>query len=81
MSLCIFGCKFKYKLYFRENDRLKEQLRKYMSAVESGIAMKTGSGDSEEVTQYERKLVQVYIVIYCSSLQYFWQILLKFTLS
>ncbi|KAI5633056.1 RUN domain-containing protein [Phthorimaea operculella] len=43
----------------KENDRLKEQLRHYMSAVEMGIALKTGNGDNEEVTQYEKKLVQV----------------------
>ncbi|KAL4702542.1 hypothetical protein ACJJTC_001427, partial [Scirpophaga incertulas] len=43
-----------------ENDRLKEQLRKYMSAVEVGKALKNDSSNSrEEVTQYERKLVQV----------------------
>ncbi|XP_045519198.1 sorting nexin-29-like isoform X2 [Pieris brassicae] len=43
----------------RENDKLKEQLRNYMSAVEMGKAMKTSNGQDEEVTQYERKLVQV----------------------
>ncbi|XP_049867283.1 sorting nexin-29-like isoform X2 [Pectinophora gossypiella] len=43
----------------KENDRLKEQLRHYMSAVEMGIALKSGNGDNEEVTQYEKKLVQV----------------------
>lgn len=30
-----------------------------MSAVEIGIAMKTGDASNEEVSQYERKLVQV----------------------
>ncbi|XP_063821705.1 sorting nexin-29 [Ostrinia nubilalis] len=43
----------------KENDRLKDQLRNYMSAVEMGKALKSGSGDSEEVSLYERKLVQV----------------------
>ncbi|KAG6449518.1 sorting nexin-29 [Manduca sexta] len=50
----------------KENDRLKEQLRHYMSAVEMGIALKSGTStekinnqDSDEVNQYERKLVQV----------------------
>ncbi|XP_045484867.1 sorting nexin-29 [Pieris rapae] len=43
----------------RENDKLKEQLRNYMSAVEMGKAMKTSNGEDEEITQYERKLVQV----------------------
>lgn len=36
-----------------------------MSAVEMGMALKSGSGDSEEVSQYERKLVQVHN--YCQS--------------
>ncbi|XP_047021588.1 sorting nexin-29-like isoform X2 [Helicoverpa zea] len=43
----------------KENDRLKEQLRQYMSAVEIGKALKLDGGDSAEVDQYERKLVQV----------------------
>ncbi|XP_026742718.1 sorting nexin-29-like [Trichoplusia ni] len=43
----------------KENDRLKEQLRNYMSAVELGKALKGDNGDSSEVDQYERKLVQV----------------------
>ncbi|CAH0604641.1 unnamed protein product [Chrysodeixis includens] len=43
----------------KENDRLKEQLRHYMSAVELGKALKRDNGDSSEVDQYERKLVQV----------------------
>ncbi|CAK1552091.1 unnamed protein product [Leptosia nina] len=43
----------------KENDRLKEQLRNYMSAVEMGKAMKTHNGQDEEITQYEKKLVQV----------------------
>ncbi|RVE50103.1 hypothetical protein evm_005309 [Chilo suppressalis] len=43
----------------KENDRLKNQLRKYMSAVEMGKALKTEGCDNEEVSQYERKLVQV----------------------
>lgn len=48
---------------FRENDRLKEQLRHYMSAVEMGKAIRNSneniSKDNEEITQYEKKLVQV----------------------
>lgn len=53
--------KYNKKIFFlfRENDRLKEQLRSYMSAVEMGKAMKTSNGEDEEITQYERKLVQV----------------------
>ncbi|KAM3963382.1 sorting nexin-29 [Aphomia sociella] len=43
----------------KENDRLKDQLRQYMSAVELGIALKSSDGDNEEVSQYEKKLVQV----------------------
>uniref|UniRef100_A0A2A4K4S4 PX domain-containing protein n=1 Tax=Heliothis virescens TaxID=7102 RepID=A0A2A4K4S4_HELVI len=43
----------------KENDRLKEQLRQYMSAVEIGKALKNDGGDNAEVDQYERKLVQV----------------------
>ncbi|XP_075969513.1 sorting nexin-29-like isoform X2 [Anticarsia gemmatalis] len=44
----------------KENDRLKEQLRNYMSAVEIGKALKNdNNGESEEVDQYEKKLVQV----------------------
>ncbi|KAJ8722763.1 hypothetical protein PYW07_003943 [Mythimna separata] len=43
----------------KENDRLKDQLRQYMSAVEIGKALKNESGDNAEVDQYERKLVQV----------------------
>ncbi|CAH0748160.1 unnamed protein product [Diatraea saccharalis] len=43
----------------KENDRLKEQLRKYMSAVEMGKALKNEGCADEEVSQYERKLVQV----------------------
>lgn len=30
-----------------------------MSAVEMGKALKSGSGDSEEISLYEKKLVQV----------------------
>lgn len=30
-----------------------------MSAVEMGKALKSGNGDSEEINQYEKKLVQV----------------------
>lgn len=48
-----------YIFLFRENDRLKEQLRHYMSAVEMGKALRSGDKDDEEVSQYERKLVQV----------------------
>ncbi|XP_072944015.1 sorting nexin-29-like isoform X2 [Epargyreus clarus] len=43
----------------KENDRLKDQLRNYMSAVEMGIALKTNNGEEEQINQYERKLVQV----------------------
>ncbi|XP_038215883.1 sorting nexin-29-like [Zerene cesonia] len=43
----------------KENDRLKEQLRNYMSALEMGKALKSSNGHEEEITQYERKLVQV----------------------
>ncbi|CAB3236420.1 unnamed protein product [Arctia plantaginis] len=44
----------------KENDRLKEQLRQYMSAVEIGKALKSDNDcDSEQVDLYERKLVQV----------------------
>ncbi|XP_013186474.2 sorting nexin-29 [Amyelois transitella] len=43
----------------KENDRLKDQLRQYMSAVELGIALKNGESENEEVSQYEKKLVQV----------------------
>ncbi|CAG9096711.1 unnamed protein product [Plutella xylostella] len=42
----------------KENERLKEQLRQYMSAVEMGRALKTGDSDTE-VNEYEKKLVQV----------------------
>lgn len=48
-----------YAFFFRENDRLKDQLRQYMSAVEIGKALKNDSGENAEVDQYERKLVQV----------------------
>lgn len=44
---------------FRENDRLKEQLRHYMSAVEIAKALKSENVDNTEVDQYEKKLVQV----------------------
>lgn len=45
---------------FRENERLKEQLRHYMSAVEIGKALKSDNGEgNEEIDQYEKKLVQV----------------------
>ncbi|XP_053625369.1 sorting nexin-29 [Plodia interpunctella] len=43
----------------KENDRLKDQMRQYMSAVELGIALKSGGSENEEVSQYEKKLVQV----------------------
>ncbi|XP_045785744.1 sorting nexin-29-like [Maniola jurtina] len=43
----------------KENDRLKDQLRNYMSAVEMGIALKGSHGHEDEINQYERKLVQV----------------------
>ncbi|XP_045445522.1 sorting nexin-29-like [Melitaea cinxia] len=43
----------------KENDRLKEQLRNYMSAVEMGKALKSNNSLDEEITQYEKKLVQV----------------------
>lgn len=43
----------------KENERLKEQLRTYISAVETGIALKTAEDDNDEVKQYEKKLVQV----------------------
>ncbi|XP_023944025.2 sorting nexin-29 [Bicyclus anynana] len=43
----------------KENDRLKDQLRNYMSAVEMGIALKSSNGHEEEINHYERKLVQV----------------------
>lgn len=44
----------------KENDRLKEQLRHYMSAVEIGKALKSdNSHGNEEIDQYEKKLVQV----------------------
>ncbi|KAI8435073.1 hypothetical protein MSG28_003479 [Choristoneura fumiferana] len=42
----------------KENDCLKEQLRQYMSAMEMGVALKSNS-DEQEITQYEKKLVQV----------------------
>ncbi|XP_061712212.1 sorting nexin-29-like [Cydia pomonella] len=42
----------------KENDRLKEQLRQYMSAVEMGVALKN-NGEEQEAEQYEKKLVQV----------------------
>ncbi|CAH2086545.1 unnamed protein product [Euphydryas editha] len=43
----------------KENDRLKEQLRNYMSAVEMGKVLKNNNSFDEEITQYEKKLVQV----------------------
>ncbi|XP_041977524.1 sorting nexin-29-like isoform X2 [Aricia agestis] len=43
----------------RENDRLKEQLKNYMSAVEMGKALKSSNCEEDEANQYERKLVQV----------------------
>ncbi|GBP10865.1 Sorting nexin-29 [Eumeta japonica] len=43
----------------KENDRLKEQLKKYMSAVGIHTALRSGESENEEVHQYERKLVQV----------------------
>ncbi|XP_068629393.1 sorting nexin-29-like isoform X2 [Battus philenor] len=43
----------------KENERLKDQLRRYMSAVETGIALKSGSEQDEEISSYEKKLVQV----------------------
>ncbi|XP_050672741.1 sorting nexin-29-like [Leptidea sinapis] len=43
----------------KENDRLKEQLRTYMSVVEMGKALRSNSNDDSEVMQYEKKLVQV----------------------
>ncbi|CAH0701856.1 unnamed protein product [Spodoptera exigua] len=43
----------------KENDRLKEQLRHYMSAVEIAKALKSENVDNTEVDQYEKKLVQV----------------------
>ncbi|XP_050344727.1 sorting nexin-29-like isoform X1 [Nymphalis io] len=43
----------------KENDRLKDQLRKYMSAVEMGKALKNNNSHDEEINQYEKKLVQV----------------------
>ncbi|XP_045542843.1 sorting nexin-29 [Papilio machaon] len=43
----------------KENERLKDQLKRYMSAVETGIALKNGSEHDEEISSYEKKLVQV----------------------
>lgn len=34
-----------------------------MSAVEMGKALKSGSSDSEEISLYEKKLVQVHFLI------------------
>ncbi|CAG4981266.1 unnamed protein product [Parnassius apollo] len=43
----------------KENERLKDQLRRYMSAVEIGKSLKNGNEHEEEISSYERKLVQV----------------------
>ncbi|OWR43482.1 sorting nexin-29-like [Danaus plexippus] len=43
----------------KENDRLKDQIRNYMSAVEMGRAMKDNENTEQEIDMYERKLVQV----------------------
>ncbi|CAH2074079.1 unnamed protein product, partial [Iphiclides podalirius] len=42
----------------KENGKLKDQLRKYMSAVEMGIVFKNGNEHEEEINSYEKKLVQ-----------------------
>lgn len=44
----------------KENDRLKEQLRHYISAVEMGKSLQnSNNNDTEEINKYENKLVQV----------------------
>lgn len=45
-----------YLFFLSENDLLKHQLRKYVSAVQ---LMKQDENESEEVKLYQQKLVQV----------------------
>lgn len=53
--------------FIRENERLKDQLRKYLSAVEMGIAFKSGNEHEDEINSYERKLVQVSLTLQCTT--------------
>ncbi|KAJ0180475.1 hypothetical protein K1T71_003879 [Dendrolimus kikuchii] len=44
----------------KENERVKEQLRHYMSAIEIGKALNSpNNSDSDEISKYENKLIQV----------------------